>query len=83
MTELRRFQAVDAVLLLAILAGAFAVRAGYLLTFCTPQHPSGWLQVQDTSPLVPGKKDVTELSELYHNFKEDKGFASRAPARRP
>ena len=50
-----------------------------LLTLTTPQRPSGWLQVQDSSPLVPGKTDVTELSELYHNFKDDKGFSSRAP----
>jgi hypothetical protein len=79
MTEPRRFEAGDALLFLFILAVAFAVRAGFLLTFTSPQRPSGWLQVQDPSPPVPDKKDATELSELWHNFKDDKGFACRAP----
>ena len=79
MTELRRFQAADALLLLFILAAAFAVRATYLLTCTVPQRPDGWLRVQDPPPPVPGRTGETELGELYHNVKEGRGFSCHAP----
>jgi hypothetical protein len=79
MTELRRFQAADALLLLFILAVAFGVRAAYLVMYTIPERPSGWLQVQDPSPPVSGQTGETELRELYHNIKDGKGFSCHAP----
>ena len=79
MTELRRFQAADAMLLLLVLAVAFLARASYLWACTLPQYPGGWLQVQHAVTGAAGQKEDPELSELYHNFKEDKGFASHTP----
>ena len=84
MTEPRRFQAVDTLLLLLILAVAFGARAGYLLLCTLPQYPGGWLQVQQPIPPASSQngteaKEDPELSELYHNYKAGNGIAGHVP----
>jgi 4-amino-4-deoxy-L-arabinose transferase-like glycosyltransferase len=70
MAEMRRFTALDFVLLAAIVALAAGTRAGYLISCADNARDAGPLRVQ-TEP--------AELETLIKNLKDNGRFVSRAP----
>jgi 4-amino-4-deoxy-L-arabinose transferase-like glycosyltransferase len=89
MREVPRFQLVDFLLLLIVLAVAAVARVGYVWEAADRGQNSGPLQVQGHSPFVQkellsvatprGQENPTELDVLVENLKTDEEFKGPAP----
>ncbi len=87
MPAIRRFNWVDLLLLVLVLASAAGARAGYLIAYAENGTTAGPLRVQDArtkldanlAGQVPNRSEPTDLDLLVHNLHEHQVYATVAP----